>query len=97
MGHIGSAVCCVAENRIGSGSAVNCIGPEIPTAGSSRGVAPGEADTDLMGDPEVEDVDQRDGSNWSPVVGYLCLHRTWKPLAFRVSSKRGIEDGYQVL
>lgn len=79
MGRIGSAACCVgsvAEDRIGSGSAENRIGPEVPTADSSRGVAPGEAGTDSVGDRGVEGVDQRDGSSLLPVVGYLCLHRT---------------------
>ena len=96
MGHIGSAVCCVGsvDNRTGSDSVVNCIGPEIPTADSSRGVAPGEADTDLAGDRGVEDVDQRDGSNLSLVVGYSCLHRTWKPLVFRVSAETEIAGGH---
>ena len=95
MDRIGSAGCCVgsAEDRIGSGSGVNRTGPVIPTAGSSRGVVPGEAGTDLAGDQGVEDGDRRDGSNLSPVVGYSCLHRTWELLVFRVSSKREIADG----
>ena len=91
IGHIGSAVCCVgsAENRLGS--AENCIGPEVPTAGSSQGVVPGEVGTDLVGGRGVEDVDRRDGSSLSPVVGYLCPHRTWKSLAFRVSLRGKVQ------
>jgi len=95
IGHTGSAVCfvgSVAEDR--TGSVINRTGPETPTADSSREVAPGEAGTDSVGDQGVEDVDQRDGSNLSLAVGYLCLHRTWKLLESRVSSKREIAGGH---
>ena len=83
-----------AEDRIGSDSAVDRTGPEPPIVDSSRGVVPGEAGTDSVGDRGVEDVDQRDGSNLLPVVGYLCPHRTWKSLAFRVSSKKDAAGGH---
>lgn len=60
---------------------------EIPIADSSRRVAaPREAGIGLVGDQGAEGEDQQDGSNLSSVVEPLCLHRTWKTLAFRVSS-----------
>ena len=76
VGHIGSAM-----DRMDSG---------IPSlAGPSEEVPLREAGTDSAGGREVE-VDRQDGSNLTRVVGYLCLHRTWKTLAFRASSKREI-------
>jgi hypothetical protein len=67
---------------------------EIPIADSSRGVAPREAGTDSVGDREVEGLDQQDGSSLRMVAGYLCSHRTWESLVFRVSSKLEIAGVY---
>ena len=51
-----------------------------------------EAGTDSVGGREVG-VSRQDGTNLTRAVGYLCLRRTWRSLAFRVSSKREIAGG----
>jgi len=76
IGHIGSVV-----DRIDSG---------VPIADPSEEVALREADIDSAGGRAEVGLDQQDGSNLTRAAGYSCLRRTWKSLAFRVSSKRGV-------
>ena len=71
-------------------SVVDCNDSEIPIGDSSQKVTPREADAGPVEGQEVEGVNQRDGSSSSLAVEHLCLRRTWKLLAFRVSSKQGI-------
>lgn len=72
------------------GSAMDRIDSGIPNlADPSEEVALRGAGTDSAGGREVG-VDQQDGSNLTRAVGYLCLRRTWKSLAIRVSSKREV-------
>ena len=72
------------------GSVVDRNDPEVPTGDPSQKATPKEADAGSAEDQEAEGVNQQDGSSSSLVVEQLCLRRTWKSLAFRVSSKQGI-------
>lgn len=76
------------------GSAVDHNNPVDPTADSSREATSREAGIGSVGDRGVEGVDQQDGSNLTWAVGHSCLHRTYKPPRFRISSKREITGGY---
>ena len=78
IGHIGSAV-----DRIDSG---------IPIVDPSEEETLREADTDSAGGRVEVGLDQQDGSSLTRVAGYLYLRRTWKSLAFRISSKREVAD-----
>jgi len=56
---------------------VGQIGSEIPSlVDPSEEKVLREAGTGSAGDRGAEGVDQRDGSNLTRVVGYLCLRRT---------------------
>jgi hypothetical protein len=85
------AVGCPTALEVGQiGSAMGRIDSEIPSlADPSEEVLLREAGTDSAGGRGAG-VDQQDGSSLTRAVGYLCLRKTWKSLAFRVSSKREV-------
>lgn len=69
------------------GSVTDRMDSEIPSlADPSEEVNLKEAGTGSAGGREAG-VDRQDGSNLTRAVGCSCLRRTWKSLAFRVSSK----------